>query len=102
MLSCMESIRMLSDSELAAAEKELHRRTRQRRLESSTVLRALDANAMAVSQLQTQLDDARAYRVKLIEQALKKGHSRAEVADAARITVRRLDAIRSKVAIGDS
>lgn len=93
---------MLSDSELAAAEKELRRRGRQRRLEGSSVLRSLDANATAVNQLQSQLDDARAYRASLIEQALKKGHSRAEVADAAHITVRRLDAIRSKPPIADS
>ena len=91
----MEPIRMLSDSELAAAEKELKRRGRQRRLEDSSVLRSLDANATAVNQLQTRLNDARAFRAKLIEQALEKGHSRAQVADAARITVRRLDAIRS-------
>ena len=86
---------MLSDSELVAAEKELRRRGRQRRLEDSSVLRSLDANATAVNQLQTQLNDARAYRAELIEKALEAGCGRAAVADAARITVRRLDAIRS-------
>lgn len=45
----------------------------------------------AVNQLQTKLADARAYRAKLIEQALKEGHSRGDVADAARIAVRRPD-----------
>ncbi|WP_420431790.1 hypothetical protein [Candidatus Poriferisocius sp.] len=94
----MEPIRILSDSELAAAEKELRRRERQRRLEGSSQLRDLEANSKAVTQLQSRLDDARAHRAKLIEQALKAGHSRFEVADAAGITVRRLDAIRFSAA----
>ena len=89
---------MLSDSELAAAEKELRRRERQRRLEGSSQLRELEANSKAVAQLQSRLDDARAHRAKLIEQALKSGHSRFAVADAAGITIRRLDAIRSSTA----
>lgn len=91
-------MRTLSDSELAAAEKELRRRERQRRLEGSPQLRELEANSKAVAQLQSRLDDARAHRAKLIEQALKTGHSRFEVADAAGITIRRLDAIRSSTA----
>ena len=86
---------MLSDSELAAAEGELRRRERQRRLEGSPQLRELEANSKAVAQLQSRLDDARAHRAKLIEHAIKAGHSRFAVADAAGITVRRLDAIRS-------
>lgn len=89
---------MLSDSELAAAEKELRRRERKRRLEGSPQLRELEANSKAVAQLQSRLDDARAHRAELIERALKAGHSRFAVADAAGITIRRLDAIRSSTA----
>ena len=94
----MDPMRILSDSELAAAEKELRRRERQRRLEESSQLRELEANSKAVAQLQSRLDDARAHRAKLIERALKAGHSRFEIADAAGITIRRLDAIRSSTA----
>ena len=90
-----ESVRSLSDSELRAAVAEAERRARQRRLESSSGLRALDANAQALQQLQTQLVSARAYRAELIDKALEAGLGRADVADAAHITVRRLDAIRS-------
>lgn len=89
-------MRMLSDSELAAAEKELRRRERLRRMEGSPQLRELEANSKAVAQLQSRLDDARAHRAKLIERAIKAGHSRFAVADAAGITIRRLDAIRSR------
>ena len=85
----------MSDSELRAAVAEVERRARQRRLETWPELRALDANAKAVVQLRDQLDDARAHRAELIEEALQAGCGRAAVADAARITVRRLDAIRS-------
>ncbi|MCQ3809618.1 MAG: hypothetical protein KTV68_03595 [Acidimicrobiia bacterium] len=90
-----EFARSLSDSELKAAVAEVERRARQRRLETWSELRALDANAQALVQLQDQLDGARAYRAELIEKALETGCGRAAVADAARITVRRLDAIRS-------
>ena len=91
-----ESARSLSDSELRAAVGELERRARQHRLETWSELRALDANALALVQLQTQLDGARAHRAELIEKALEAGCGRVDVADAARITVRRLDAIRSR------
>ena len=87
---------MLSDSELAAAEKELRRRERRRRLEGSSQLRALQANSGAVAQLESRLGDARAHRAELIEAALEAGHSRFAVADAAGITIRRLDAIRAR------
>ena len=91
-----EFARSLSDSELKAAVAEVERRARQQRLETWSELRALDANAQALVQLQDQLDGARAYRVELIEEALQAGCGRAAVADAAHITLRRLDAIRSK------
>ena len=91
-----EFARSLSDSELRAAVAEVERRARQQRLETWPELRALDANAQAIVQLQSQLDGARAYRAELIEKALEAGCGRAAVADAARITVRRLDAVRSK------
>ena len=90
-----EFARSLSDSELRAAVAEVERRARQQRLETWPELRALDANALALQQLQSQLASARAYRAELIEEALRAGCDRAAVADAARITVRRLDAIRS-------
>ena len=70
-------------------------RERERRLEGSPQLRQLEANSKAVAQLQSHLEDARAHRAKLIERALKAGHSRFAVADAAGITIRLLDAIRS-------
>ncbi len=91
-------MRILSDSELAAAEGELRRRGPQRQLERSSQLRDLEANSRAAAQLQSRLEDARAHRAKLIEQALEAGHSRFEFAAAAAITVRRLDAIRSTTA----
>ena len=91
-----ETVRSLSDSELRAAVAEVERRARHRRLKSSSELRALDVNASAVRQLQSQLLEARAYRAELIEKALEAGWGRADVSDAAGITIRRLDAIRSK------
>ena len=93
-----EFARSLSDSELRAAVAEVERRARQQRLETWPELRALDANAQAIVQLQDQLVSARAFRADLIEEALQAGCGRAAVADAAHITVRRLDAIRSKPA----
>lgn len=93
-----EFARSLSDSELRAAVAEMERRARQQRLRVWSELRGLDANAQALAQLQAQLDAARAYRAELIEKALEAGCGRAAVADAAHITVRRLDAIRSKPA----
>ncbi|WP_420435391.1 hypothetical protein [Candidatus Poriferisocius sp.] len=91
-----EFARSLSDSELKAAVAEVERRAREKRLEAWPELRALDANAKAVVQLRDQLDDAWVFRAELIEKALEAGCGRAAVADAARITVRRLDAIRSR------
>ena len=93
-----QTARSLSDSELRAAVAELNRRAREHRLETFSVFRTLDANAAAIKQLQTQIEEALSYRAKLIEQAIAVGHSRADIADAAHITVRRLDAIRSKTA----
>ena len=91
-----EFARSLSDSELRAAVAEVDRRARQQRMEAWPELRALDANAQAIVQLRDRLDGARAYRAELIEEALEAGCGRAAVADAAHITVRRLDAIRSR------
>ena len=90
-----EFAQSLSDSELRAAVAEVERRARQQRMEAWPDLRELDANAQAIVQLRDQLASARAYRAELIERALQAGCGRAAVADAARITVRRLDAIRS-------
>ena len=84
----------MTEAELDAAVAEAERRARERRLEASPELRALDANGAAIRRLQGQLDEARSYRADLIEQALGAGLARAEVADAAGITARRLDAIR--------
>ena len=92
---CVEPPSRLSDAEIAEILAESDRRARAHRLSQSAELRALDANADAIRKLESQLDDARAYRAKLIGQALAAGLGRAHTADAAQITPRRLDAIRS-------
>lgn len=85
----------MTDAEIAAVLAEADRRDRERRLSRSAELRALDANAKAIIQLEHQLNDARTYRAELIRRSLAAGLSRAHTAEAAGITPRRLDAIRS-------
>lgn len=85
----------MTDAEIAEIVAEADRRAREYRLSQSKELEALDKNGDAIRQLEGRLDDARANRARLIAKALQAGHTRAHVADAAGITPRRLDAIRS-------